>query len=138
MFDGNESTCADLARIEGSTSDGSDVAFGIDFGAGKGYVFTKARALSRTKFQSRLNGAMIYGSNSKTGDWYNDSEPVSEPFTATSATPTWCEVIGVSTNRYRYLFIRQPDTTTQFWGNVMELQLWGYRPMKEGLILIVR
>jgi len=136
VFDGNESTCCDLATTT-QWNTGVDVALGVDFGAGKGFALASAKLVARPNFPSRINGSVLYGSNSATGDWYNDAEEISEPILVDAANMR-CEVLGTSTNTYRYIFLRQPDNRMEFWGNVMEMQLFGLKPSRCPCVVIIR
>ncbi len=135
-FDGDESTCCDLSS-DTSWNSGSDVAFGVDFGAGKGFALASARICARSNFPERANGAIIYGSNSENGNWYEDAVPISEPIVVDKDN-LHCVVISISAESWRYMFIRQPDSAVNFWGNVMELELFGFKPGPCGTALYIR
>ena len=136
VFDGEESTCADLSTAT-DWKNGYDVALGVDLGEENGFTFALAKVVGRPTFVSRLNGCILYGSNSPTGNWYEDCEPISERIYVDEANPR-CTVVGTSTNCYRYVFLRQPNTSTQFWGNAMELQLFGFKRKPQSTIILFR
>ena len=133
-FDSDVSTCVDLSTDTGWTN-GYGVAVGVDLG--RPYVLGTARACSRNDGNwSRLNGAVICGSNDD-DNHFARYDVITECFSV-SRKGEWSEVIGLTTKAYRYIFVRQPGANTQFWGNVAELELFGFRPYVPGFVVLIR
>lgn len=136
-FDGSTETCCDLADST-SWSSGKGVAFGVDLG--RPFVVTSARACSRNDSNAnnwgRLTGVVVCGSNDGE-NWSTNYEIISEAFTA-NGQMQWSEVAGTSAKPYRYVFVRNPDANANFWGNISELELYGYNPeVRVGLVIYI-
>ena len=135
-FDGNTDTCCDLADNVDWAS-GKGVALGVDLRCPR--VVTSARACTRNSTNAdiwgRLTGAVVCGSNDDE-NWSTNYDVISEPFTA-NGQMQWSEVIGTSSIAYRYVFVKNPDDSINFWGNVSELELFGYTEVG-GFVLIIR
>ena len=56
---------------------------------------------------------------------------------AVNGSAQMSEVTANTTAAYRYVFVRNPDPTANFWGNISELELYGRRLGKGGLVIVI-
>ena len=123
MFDGNAGTFPNPAQ------DFPGIAVGVDLGKAYGIQFMRhvGRAGSTgggtIPLVTRLEGAELRGSNSAN---YTNTFTRLATFAGVRSDqhvnqPT------VDANLFRYVFVQRPDTNA-FWGNIAELELYGWDP----------
>lgn len=109
LFDGSTSSFADL-------SDGG-CKVGIDLG--DEYVITSFRFYPRSSELERANGIILAASNND--EYFNNATAISESCAVTEEQ--WYSFDTASSTPWRYVFLQKDSN---FYGNVAELQLFGY------------
>lgn len=118
MFDGNHSTFPDVSP--------SSCMVGVDLG--RRYCIGHVRFSARAGLEYRANGSELRASNSATLEPYTTlatfSAAVSGAYTTLTVT---------STESFRYLFVTKNG---DFYGNIAELELYGWVDRKGTMIQI--
>ncbi|WP_236284264.1 OmpL47-type beta-barrel domain-containing protein [Paenibacillus allorhizoplanae] len=113
LFDGNASTGSDF-RI-GSNNSGSGSSIVFDFKAGNQAALTNVELLARQdQYYTRINGAVIQGSNDNT-TWTTLTK-------AAVSTKDWQNLTVSSKVPYRYIKIVNPNA---WFGNINEVRFHG-------------
>ena len=113
MFDGSAATFPDINN--------SNPAIGVDLG--KPCQIHFMRFMARQGQEGRLNGAELRGSNDPD---YTNSFTRLATFTGAAAGQTNTQMT-VTQEAFRYIFVQRPDGN-QFYGNINELELYGFDP----------
>jgi len=120
MFDNNAQSFPDTSPSPGSF--GYNAAVGVNLA--KPYCIYLMRFVGRHEYTSRLSGAELRGSNDP--DYTNNFTRLA---TFANAPDNWQYVTQQTQNQkpFRYIFVQRADNG-QFYGNVAELELYGWDP----------
>lgn len=121
-----------------SFCDAKKAAVGVDFGSGVKLSVGLCRVYPRTSnatMIARLNGAQLFGADelpTDGSDWPLN-HPLTDPFVVTAAN--YYTFVVKDTTPYRYVFVskvKQPNATYDLYGNVSELELYGWTEEEYG------
>ena len=124
VFDGKESTFADIFYDDGVTVDDGNALVGVDLGKGYRLAFSRVLPRQGPDGNARAPGSVLYGANSTEG-WVGTAVSKSMSFAKKGSVLDWGEFESLDKETaYRYFWIRKP--TGNGCCNYAELELYGY------------
>lgn len=156
LFDGNTTTKPDVVN---ASNGNTGVAVGVDFGEGNECVVTRFAVFPSREWNNNLgasgqwvvgrsDGIVLNGSNDTT-DWKNgaaisDACDLYEENTWDDTRLAWHAFDTTdATTAYRYVYLTKParenlegQRTDEFYGNVRELKLYGWRAADAAAVLL--
>ena len=117
MFDNSLSTFPDTSPAA------RNPAVGVNLGRPHVIQFMRHVARNTAYGATRLNGAELRGSNSP--DYTNSFTRLATFAGATAGSLVTQQT--VTQEAFQYIFVQRPDAN-EFWGNIAELELYGYAP----------
>lgn len=124
VFDGNESTFADIFYDDGVTVDDGNALVGVDLGQGYRLAFSRVLPRQDGDGNARAPGSVLFGANSTEG-WVGTAVSKSMSFASKGSVLDWGEFESLDKETaYRYFWIRKP--TGKGCCNYAELELYGW------------
>lgn len=124
VFDGNESTFADIFYDDGVTVDDGNALVGVDLGQGYRLAFSRVLPRQDDDGNARAPGSVLFGANSTEG-WVGTAVSKSMSFASKGSVLDWGEFESLDKETaYRYFWIRKP--TGKGCCNYAELELYGW------------
>ena len=124
VFDGKESTFADIFYDDGVTVDDGNALVGVDLGKGYRLAFSRVLPRQNDDGNARAPGSVLFGANSTEG-WVGTAVSESMSFASKGSVLDWGEFESLDKETaYRYFWIRKPAGIGCC--NYAELELYGW------------